>query len=584
MLKAQQASNFSKKTLCFQILLSFPVGLFQVVAHVSLLFHFQHTAVQTTFSLFARRLSEQWPSLQRRDHAQGALRIESAKIEKGTKPYSKSHTIILLDSPFLVAVTMDWKSDGSWEALAVDPELETLESQPLPRPVFSAGPRIASKHQLHTNAVNPKQPPTFRRPPISGDALERPLQQPSKSSGPVHSVADLQHSALSRPSLKPIVGKSLMLPRELPEFSKSSMTVATQVPTAAKKSSDFESQPAAQLKRPRTNPAGNPTDITRIRHPSESIAVTSLLPAFLQLYVWYSDLLTRLHSSPNGHIHLLRILDGFSPNTMLRYLNCLISFGELCRNLHLNLADLDDIHMADLLVTGASEVGRFSSMTLKAIRWAFKTFGISCFEHCFSPIVSSFCKTKFVTERKESLPLPLIVLVQWERRILQKEATPAEILILGTFLVMAFSGMRFGDIQRVLAHRLQFDGNTLRGVSWKTKTCNSGVPFGVVCKGFLSKGSHHWVYIFLSCLDATLSGTDPGQVDFLLPNVSDTDAASPLSAMPYSTALYFFRHFMSLPWRRTQLKFGNVIHYTIHGLKSTLLSWASQLQLDPELR
>ena len=140
----------------------------------------------------------------------------------------------------------------------------------------------------------------------------------------------------------------------------------------------------------------------------------------------------------------------FSPNTMLRYLNCLISCGELCKNLHLNLADLDDVHMADLLMTGASEVGRFSSMTLKAIRSAFKTFGITCFEHCFSPIVSSFCKTKFVTERKESLPLPLIVLVQWERRILQREATPAEILILGAFLVMAFSGMRFGDIQRVL--------------------------------------------------------------------------------------------------------------------------------------
>ena len=144
--------------------------------------------------------------------------------------------------------------------------------------------------------------------------------------------------------------------------------------------------------------------------------------------------------------------------------------------------------MADLLMTGASEVGRFSSMTLKAIRWAFKTFGLTCFEHCFSPIVSSFCKTKFVTERKESLPLPLIVLVQWERRILQSAATPAEILILGTFLVMAFSGMRFGDIQRVMVHR------------------------------------------------------------------------------------------------KTPLVFGNITHYTIHGLKSTFLSWASQLKLDPEPR
>ena len=41
---------------------------------------------------------------------------------------------------------------------------------------------------------------------------------------------------------------------------------------------------------------------------------------------------------------------------------------------------------------------------------------------------------------------------------------------------------------------------------------------------------------------------------------------------------------MSLPWRKTPLVFGNITHYTIHGLKSTFLSWASQLKLDPESR
>ena len=90
---------------------------------------------------------------------------------------------------------MDWQSDGSWEALAGDPDLETAEIQPLPRPFFSTGPRMAPKYQLASAVVNPKQPPAIRRPPISGDALERPLQQPSKSSGSFHSVADLQPSA-----------------------------------------------------------------------------------------------------------------------------------------------------------------------------------------------------------------------------------------------------------------------------------------------------------------------------------------------------------------------------------------------------
>lgn len=157
----------------------------------------------------------------------------------------------------------------------------------------------------------------------------------------------------------------------------------------------------------------------------------------------------------------------------------------------------------------------------------------------FFPLVSSFCKTKFVTDRRESLPLPLLALVQWERRILQSAATDAEILILGTFLLMAFSGMRFGDIQRIVMHRLQYDGKTLRGISWKTKTCNSGVPFGIVCAGFLSKGSHHWVRKFLLALDSVLEGADPQHIEFLLPSCKSGVPRKPLEAMPYSEALFF---------------------------------------------
>ena len=181
---------------------------------------------------------------------------------------------------FLV-VAMDWRSDGSWEALGIDPELESEANQPLPRPVFSDGPRIAPKHQLNRSVANPKQPPAIRRLPLSGDALERPLQQPSRSSGSCHNVAELQPSALVKPEFTHTSIQSLMLPRDLPELQKSSSKIVNQIPAVAKPSNVAKSQPAAPLKRPRTAPAGKPQDITRIRHSSESIAVKSLIPAFL---------------------------------------------------------------------------------------------------------------------------------------------------------------------------------------------------------------------------------------------------------------------------------------------------------------
>ena len=58
----------------------------------------------------------------------------------------------------------------------------------------------------------------------------------------------------------------------------------------------------------------------------------------------------------------------------------------------------------------------------------------------------------------------------------------------------------------------------------------------------------------------------------------------PPSAMSYAEAVFHFRISLRLPWRSHPLEFANITHYTIHGLKSTFLSWASQLQISPELR
>ena len=151
---------------------------------------------------------------------------------------------------------MDWRSEGSWEALAFDLDTDPAENHPLPRPVFSEGPRIAPKYQVNRSIATPKQPAAIRRVPISGDALARPVQQPSRSSGSFHNVADLQPSDLSKPEFTNTAIQSLMLPRELPELQRSSNKNVGPVPIVAKHSSVTTSQPAAPLKRPRTVPAG----------------------------------------------------------------------------------------------------------------------------------------------------------------------------------------------------------------------------------------------------------------------------------------------------------------------------------------
>eukprot|EP00438_Fugacium_kawagutii_P005241 Skav220659 [mRNA] locus=scaffold2604:21832:27884:+ [translate_table: standard] len=226
-------------------------------------------------------------------------------------------------------------------------------------------------------------------------------------------------------------------------------------------------------------------------------------------------------------------------------------------------------------------------MPIKSMRWAYKAFEVTGFRHAYGAIVDSFLKQKLPHDRKESLPYPLLVLIQWERRILQSSTPIGEVIILGCFLIQAWGSLRFSDMQRSSPFNLCYDDRSLRGMSLRTKTGVQGAPFGLLASGFLSLGSWTWVEKFLRTLDQVLNHPSGSAVDFLLPRVT-SDGHSivyPLQPMPYGEALYWARTFLSLPWRSTPLIVENsILSYTIHGLKSTFLSWASQIQVSKDLR
>ena len=164
-----------------------------------------------------------------------------------------------------------------------------------------------------------------------------------------------------------------------------------------------------------------------------------------------------------------------------------------------------------------------------------------------------------------------------------RETSQDEILILGAFLLLLFSGLRFADLQRTAPTSLQWDGAILRGLAWRTKTSSAGTPFGAVAAGFLSTGTYNWLYKFLITLDEVLTQYGSADIDFMLPSIGPSGLRVPLQPMSYAEGLYFLRRFLSLPWKQKPLSVGtSPSWYTIHGLKSTLISWATQLDLSDE--
>ena len=486
-----------------------------------------------------------------------------------------------------------------WDLISPDPPLE--------RPAVQSGPRV---HALfHVTSTGPQQSVsstshahTRRAFPSVSDlsgssALSRPAALPSRSSGPERSVHFSKSSALQRPDMPVHSSVSPTLPRELPpgpsvEHVGSSSHVLhswqdqnqrTSAFSRILKPETFLHSSKRKANQPKSIPKPSKTQ-SRAQRCSDSHLVRQILPLFLSVYASCSTLLQDLSSSEFADAHLLRILDGFAPSTVFKYLSALISFANTVHWLHFSVLDLTEITLADALHAHSSELGKFSQMTLKAIRWSWKNLQLSCFSSSTSSLINSFTKEIVIRDRRESLIFPLIVLIQWERRILMSQASVLEIIVLGSLLLMTFSGMRFGDLQRMMVQTMQYDGLTLRGLSWRTKTCVHGVPWGIHCGGFLSVGSHHWVHKYLTTLDSILVNHNPNSIDYLIPSMAEEGPRTPLTAMSYLEALYFVRRYLELPWRTQKLNFADVSHYTVHGLKSTFISWASQLGISPELR
>ena len=102
-----------------------------------------------------------------------------------------------------------------------------------------------------------------------------------------------------------------------------------------------------------------------------------------------------------------------------------------------------------------------------------------------TPVIAGYLAGGAITRpRREALPLPLAVLVQWERWICSGSAPEREILFIGSILLMAWAGLRFADAQRTCPISLIPDRHVLRRECWRTKISRSCQPFGALAFGF----------------------------------------------------------------------------------------------------
>ena len=150
-------------------------------------------------------------------------------------------------------------------------------------------------------------------------------------------------------------------------------------------------------------------------------------------------------------------------------------------------------------------VHRTSPLTaLKALRWLSRIAEWQDLGTALNaPVVSSYAHATISKDRRESYPIPLAVIVGFERAVCDPATSDTIALLLGAILLCTHASLRFGDAQRIAWHSLQLSPTALHGTCYRTKTSVSGQPL----RGSLARRSRPRSQDFLGIALARSSGT-----------------------------------------------------------------------------
>ena len=224
------------------------------------------------------------------------------------------------------------------------------------------------------------------------------------------------------------------------------------------------------------------------------------------------------------------------------------------------------------------------AVLLKGLRWLAKT---ALMEDLLSllnnTLISSFLKGDGIPrDRKEAVPIPLIVLIRWEETIINP-STPSWLkLLLGGYLLACWASLRFADLQRTDVGSLNLATNSLRGVCRVTKTTRSGQPFAVLLAAFTGESPQtSWIYHWLPTVQEACKRLKFFTPDFIIPVMDNYDTPSFSSPLTYAAAGVWkaIRWAVQTPWSTLTLSSSMAQNITLHSLKVTMLASAAQLRL-----
>ena len=191
----------------------------------------------------------------------------------------------------------------------------------------------------------------------------------------------------------------------------------------------------------------------------------------LQLMGSASGLQSSLANSKYPQALLKKSLEKFTAGTLERYLAAAKQFLDFLGLSNQTIASIDVAFLADFLhacensLEEDREVCKIGPRPiLKALAWLSRNADVSALQPLLQASLVRAFLTQPTADRKEALPLPLAVVVEWEKYICSPHCPQDLRLFLGGLLLALHGGLRFGDLQRIRLNSLSLTSTSLRGL------------------------------------------------------------------------------------------------------------------------
>ncbi|CAE7401647.1 unnamed protein product [Symbiodinium natans] len=306
-----------------------------------------------------------------------------------------------------------------------------------------------------------------------------------------------------------------------------------------------------------------------------------------------SALFVEASASSDPEFFICRVVMTHAPSTLQRYLDMWSAWCLYCEIRRSSTYDPQPGVLPDWLRARCSTQG-LATMPFKALSWVSKKAGLPLLRRQLeSAIIRAFLSPSAPVEHRESLPFSLSFTAWLEARVLCPDTPPAEIFMLGVLLAAIWASLRWGDLLWIPPARLHFQAPScaLVGICIRTKTTKSGMPWGIYSPGLLGSAAASWTTRWLSVVKQVLADTaalHPQRVIDFLPAILSSDHSHPTIIKP------LYRD-QAVPWIRSLLCHHWNLHSTeplpsafnliaAHSAKTTILSWARQLDMPAEPR